>query len=88
MAALVCLAASLIGFLFKGNTRKRILLLLVPAAFGLCYYKLTAERLLYPTEALEDETLTVRAEVEDYPQYTDNSVILHLSLREKDLPES
>ena len=37
MAALVCLAASLIGFLFKGNTRKRILLLLVPAAFGLCY---------------------------------------------------
>ena len=42
MAALVCLAASLIGFLFKGNTRKRILLLLVPAAFGLCYYKLTA----------------------------------------------
>lgn len=87
-AAVICLAAVALSLPLPGRTGKRLLLLILSASFGIGFYTLTARLRLEPTEALSGKTLTVLAEVSDYPQYTDNSTILHLTLRQDGLPES
>lgn len=86
--AICCLVLAAASFLTKGGTRKRVFLICLGAAVGLMNYKLNCDLVLSPTEELDGKTLKVTAEVLDYPEYRESSVLLTVKLSETELPQS
>lgn len=85
-AAIVATVTAACGLLFKGNTRKCIILAALAAAIGFAGYKIHYESTVIPCEALVGKTLTVDAQVLDYPTNYDNCSRVYVKLTGDDIP--
>ncbi len=87
-AAAACFAVGCIGFAFKKNTRKRIMLLFFAAAVGFMGYKYSADTFLAPCEKLADSELTIKAVVTAYPEERDGCNVLYVRLCDDKMPKT
>ena len=85
-AAIVAAVTAACGLLLMGNTRKCIILAALAAAIGFAGYKIHYDSTVTPCEALVGKTLTVDAQVLDYPTNYDNCSRVYVKLTGDDIP--
>ncbi len=86
--ALVCLAAALVGLMFKGKTRLVIIIVSLSAAAGFLWNHAHEALIIKPAEKLVGTTRVVEARVIDYPRLGDNYSSVTLKLTDDTLPKS
>lgn len=86
-AAACASAVAVCGLFFKGNTRKRILLMALAAAIGFCGYKFHYDNTVNSCEELVGKTETVKIQVLEYPTQYDYSSRANVKLISDGYPQ-
>ena len=76
--ALVCAALCLASLLLRGNTRKRLLLILLAATFGFGFYGLRYNADVVPAEALAGSKMSVDAVLTEAPETRSSCLLLYV----------